>query len=123
MLDYYPEKLSAERLLACYELAPPRAQDNLNLMDWAEQMIKEITAKASLSYFKQPYTWFWVKYNINLYRGCQYQCVYCDSRSECYQIENFSDVLVKTNAIELLRKELSRMRPYAAETASQLRLF
>jgi len=37
--------------------------------------------------------------------------VYCDSRSECYQIENFDgDVLVKVNAIELLRKELARKR-------------
>jgi DNA repair photolyase len=26
--------------------------------------------------------------NMNLYRGCQHQCFYCDSRSECYQIEN-----------------------------------
>ncbi|MCK5246475.1 radical SAM protein, partial [Candidatus Bipolaricaulota bacterium] len=31
-------------------------------------------------------------------------------RSECYQIENFSDVLVKVNALELLRNELSRKR-------------
>ena len=49
-------------------------------------------------------------------RGCfvcfvQHHCVYCDSRSECYQIENFDrDVLVKVNAIELLRKELANKR-------------
>jgi DNA repair photolyase len=50
-------------------------------------------------------------YNFNLYRGCQHQCIYCDSRSECYQIENFNqDVLVKVNAIELLRKELAGKR-------------
>jgi DNA repair photolyase len=47
---------------------------------------------------------------MNLYRGCQHQCIYCDSRSECYQIENFRDVLVKVNAIELLERELSRKR-------------
>ena len=41
----------------------------------------------------------------------QHHCVYCDSRSECYQIENFDrDVLVKVNAIELLRKELANKR-------------
>jgi DNA repair photolyase len=73
-------------------------------------MIKEITAKVLLNPVKQPDDWFGLKYNMNLYRGCQHQCIYCDSRSECYQIENFSDVLVKVNAVELLRDELSRKR-------------
>jgi DNA repair photolyase len=73
-------------------------------------MIKEITAKVLLNPVKQPDDWFGLKYNMNLYRGCQHQCIYCDSRSECYQIENFSDVLVKVNAIDLLRGELSRKR-------------
>jgi DNA repair photolyase len=43
---------------------------------------------------------------MNLYRGCQHGCIYCDSRSKCYQIENFSDILIKENALELLEKEL-----------------
>lgn len=73
-------------------------------------MIKEITAKVLLNPVKQPDDWFGLKYNMNLYRGCQHQCIYCDSRSECYQIENFSDVLVKVNAIDLLNDELSRKR-------------
>jgi DNA repair photolyase len=74
-------------------------------------MISEITAKTLLSTVKQPDTWFGLKYNLNLYRGCQHQCIYCDSRSECYQIENFaSDILVKANAIELLDNELRRKR-------------
>ena len=73
-------------------------------------MIKEITAKVLLNPVKQPDDWFGLKYNMNLYRGCQHQCIYCDSRSECYQIENFSDVLVKANAVDLLRDELSRKR-------------
>ncbi|MDY7080061.1 MAG: radical SAM protein [Chloroflexota bacterium] len=74
-------------------------------------MIKEIQAKVLLSHVKQPDTWFGLKYSMNLYRGCQHQCIYCDSRSECYQIENFdSEILVKANAIELLRKELASKR-------------
>jgi DNA repair photolyase len=73
-------------------------------------MIKEITAKVILNTVKQPDDWFGLKYNMNLYRGCQHQCIYCDSRSECYQIENFSDVLVKASSIGLLRNELSRKR-------------
>ncbi len=74
-------------------------------------MIKEIKAKVMLSHVKQPDTWFGLKYNMNLYRGCQHRCIYCDSRSECYQIENFDgEILVKVNAIELLEKELARKR-------------
>jgi DNA repair photolyase len=73
-------------------------------------MIHEVIAKTLLSSAKQPYSWFGIKYIMNLYRGCQHQCIYCDSRSECYQIENFTDVLVKANAIDLLKKELPRKR-------------
>jgi len=74
-------------------------------------MIKEITAKTLLSSAKQPDPWFGIRYTMNLYRGCQHQCIYCDSRSECYQIEDFDhDVLVKANALDLLRDELPRKR-------------
>jgi DNA repair photolyase len=73
-------------------------------------MIHEVTAKTLLSSSKQPDPWFGIKYTMNLYRGCQHQCIYCDSRSECYQIENFADVIVKVNAIDLLKQELPRKR-------------
>ena len=74
-------------------------------------LIREIQAKTILARVKEPDDWFGLYYNFNLYRGCQHQCIYCDSRSECYQIENFNqDVLVKVNAVELLRKELAGKR-------------
>ncbi len=74
-------------------------------------MIKEIQAKTMLARVKGEDDWFGLYYNMNLYRGCQHQCIYCDSRSECYQIENFNtEVLVKANAVELLRKELASKR-------------
>jgi DNA repair photolyase len=74
-------------------------------------MIREIQAKTLLAHIKQPDTWFGLKYNMNLYRGCMHRCIYCDSRSECYQIEDFDgEVLVKVNALDLLRDELSRKR-------------
>ena len=73
-------------------------------------MIKEIRAKVLLSHIKPSEDWFGLRYNMNLYRGCEHQCIYCDSRSACYQIEDFRDVLVKVNAIELLRKELASKR-------------
>lgn len=74
-------------------------------------MIKEIEVKGILNPVRQPDDWFGLKYNMNLYRGCQHRCIYCDSRSRCYQIENFDrDVLVKSNAVELLAEQLPRKR-------------
>ena len=74
-------------------------------------MIKEIQAKKLLTHLKGSDDWFGLYYSMNLYRGCQHQCIYCDSRSECYQIEDFDhDVLVKVNALELLRRELAGKR-------------
>ena len=73
--------------------------------------IREIQAKTLLTTVKNPADWFGVRYNMNIYRGCEHHCIYCDSRSECYQIENFDgEVLVKVNAVELLEKELSHKR-------------
>jgi len=71
-------------------------------------MIKEIQTKTILNHVKQPEPYFGLKYNMNLYRGCQHQCIYCDSRSECYQIKNFTEIHVKVNAIELLADALPR---------------
>jgi DNA repair photolyase len=73
-------------------------------------MVEEITAKVLLSHVKQPDDWFGLKYNMNLYRGCQHQCIYCDSRSLCYGIEDFAHIQVKANAIDLLRRELAGKR-------------
>lgn len=40
---------------------------------------------------------------MNLYRGCTHGCIYCDSRSKCYQMQHaFEDIEVKENAPELL---------------------
>ena len=62
-------------------------------------IIKEMQAKTLLSHVKQPDPGLGLKYNMNLYRGCQHRCIYCDSCSECYQIENFDqEVLVQANA-------------------------
>ena len=46
-------------------------------------------------------------YGMNIYRGCSHGCIYCDSRSKCYQFTNpFEDIEVKQNAPELLEKAL-----------------
>lgn len=51
------------------------------------------------------------KNHMNLYRGCTHGCIYCDSRSQCYQINHdFEDVEVKTDALQILEEQLRRKR-------------
>lgn len=48
---------------------------------------------------------------MNLYRGCTHGCIYCDSRSKCYQFtHDFEDIEVKQNAPELLERALRSKR-------------
>ena len=51
--------------------------------------------------------WFGIDYHMNLYKGCSFGCIYCDSRSDCYHISNFDEVKSKVNALEILEQELS----------------
>lgn len=47
------------------------------------------------------------KNGMNLYRGCQHGCIYCDSRSACYRMEHeFEDIAVKEKALEMLETAL-----------------
>ena len=60
-----------------------------------------VTAKGILS----------AKNGMNLYRGCFYGCIYCDSRGKCYQMNHqFEDIEMKSNVIELLKLLLKKKR-------------
>ena len=51
------------------------------------------------------------KNGMNIYRGCTHGCIYCDSRSTCYQMKHdFEDIEVKQNAPALLEAALRRKR-------------
>lgn len=72
--------------------------------------MKFIKAKTILSKVKYGNEWYGVDYNMNLYRGCSHRCIYCDSRSNCYHIENFDLVRGNENALYILEQELSKKR-------------
>ena len=74
--------------------------------------IREIEAKTILRKRKKIDSWFISHYGMNLYRGCAHNCVYCDGRSEKYNVggEFGEDVAVKVNAIDVLRRELDPRR-------------
>ena len=51
------------------------------------------------------------KNGMNLYRGCTHGCIYCDSRSACYQMRHdFEDIEVKRGADKILESQLLRKR-------------
>ncbi|MCZ0860292.1 MAG: radical SAM protein [Methanocorpusculum sp.] len=68
--------------------------------------MQTIPAKSLLSAYREP-GWFASNYTVNIYRGCPHACIYCDSRSECYGIDDFSVVRAKENALAILERELS----------------
>lgn len=48
---------------------------------------------------------------MNVYRGCTHGCIYCDSRSRCYQFtHDFEDIEVKQNAPVLLERTVHSKR-------------
>ncbi|NKF07195.1 radical SAM protein [Clostridium gasigenes] len=72
--------------------------------------MEHIDAKTIISQYIENNHWFGINYNMNIYKGCCHGCIYCDSRSSCYGIEDFDRVRAKDNAVEIIRKELRGKR-------------
>ncbi|MDY3920336.1 MAG: radical SAM protein [Candidatus Limivivens sp.] len=70
--------------------------------------MEEIPAKTIVTRCKSPSEWFGIDYNMNIYKGCCHGCIYCDSRSQCYGVEEFDRVRVKADALRIIRDELRR---------------
>lgn len=51
--------------------------------------------------------WFGIDYHMNLYKGCSYGCIFCDSRSDAYHIDNFDEIRSKVDALKILEEELA----------------
>lgn len=69
------------------------------------------TIKAKKVVNKNKYThWFETQYTLNIYRGCSHGCIYCDSRSDCYNNDNFDEVKVKEDIVNKVALELSSKR-------------
>ncbi len=72
--------------------------------------MKFIPAKTIISGYAPDNPWFGNNYNMNIYKGCCHGCIYCDSRSECYKVENFDEVRAKENALVIIERELKSKR-------------
>lgn len=68
--------------------------------------------KTILNKYRFIDSWFWCRYSINPYNGCEFACTYCDSRSHKYHLQPEFDQLiyVKNNAGAMLENRLSRAR-------------
>ncbi|SDL33943.1 SPL family radical SAM protein [Romboutsia lituseburensis] len=69
-----------------------------------------IKVKTIVSQAKNNDNWFGINYNMNIYQGCCHGCIYCDSRSNCYQIIDFDRVRAKENSTEIIKNELRSKR-------------
>jgi DNA repair photolyase len=66
-----------------------------------------IPAKTIVTKNKNPDSWFGHDYNMNIYKGCSHGCIYCDSRSECYRVDDFDRVRAKQDALSIINRELN----------------
>lgn len=72
--------------------------------------MRSIPTKTMIIKNSNPRSWFGTDYTMNIYKGCCHGCIYCDSRSSCYCIENFDEVRIKENSLDIIERELLRKR-------------
>lgn len=65
-----------------------------------------IEVKSILNKTKRRGTWFLDDYTINPYSGCSFNCLYCYIRGSKYGTHMDNSLSVKSNAIEILEKQL-----------------
>lgn len=76
--------------------------------------------KSIINKFKFIDSWFWCKYSLNPYNGCEFACTYCDSRSHKYHLQpKFDQVIyVKNNVKNMLDQRLTRARTLLPDVVS-----
>lgn len=68
----------------------------------------EVQVKSILNKHKRRDSWFLVDYSLNPYLGCSFNCLYCYIRGSHYGGGTTHKLKVKSNAAEILKKQLKR---------------
>ena len=68
--------------------------------------MRSVIAKSILNKHNQRDSWFLDEYSVNLYEGCSCNCQYCYIRGSKYGINMTETLAVKSNAPEILEKQL-----------------
>lgn len=67
--------------------------------------------KSALNKLKFPDSYFWCRYTLNPYAGCEHACIYCDARSDRYYLNNFEeDVIIKERIAKILENTIKNSR-------------
>lgn len=66
--------------------------------------------KSILNVLKYPDSWFWIKYTLNPYNGCEFACNYCDSRSHRYHLSKDFDQIVYIKKMAPVKLDKRRAR-------------
>lgn len=70
-------------------------------------MPREIEVKSVLNKTKKRDSWFLDDYTVNLYSSCSFNCLYCYIRGSKYGSNLEQSLSVKSNAIDILDRQLS----------------
>ena len=70
--------------------------------------------KTAINKMKYPDSWFWSRYTLNPYSGCEHACIYCDARSNRYYLQEKQDfeneVLIKIDIDKKLDSRIKNAR-------------
>jgi DNA repair photolyase len=67
--------------------------------------------KSALNKLKFPDSYFWCRYTLNPYAGCEHACIYCDARSDRYYLEKFEEeVIIKEKIAKILEDTIKNSR-------------
>ena len=69
-------------------------------------MPREVEVKSVLNKTKRRDPWFLDDYTVNLYSSCSFNCLYCYIRGSKYGTNLEDSLSIKTNAIEILDRQL-----------------
>ncbi len=90
------------------KISENRTLDDIFQGNEPKKGINEVSVKSILNKSKKRDSWFLLDYSLNPYLGCSFNCLYCYIRGSHYGGNTTHKLQVKSNAAEILVKQLKR---------------